>query len=89
MASVKLSEKGLLEQLQLRLESLNNKRLSQQDLLDLCIRFANTNFELFIQQEIDSPPVTPEKIQQIKKHIINTNYAFPEKTDDELIYDSE
>lgn len=89
MANVKLSEKQLLEQFQARIVLLKGKKISQQELLDKCIRFSSKNMEEFMQQEFDAPELTPEKIEKILAKTVRTGYAFPEKSDDELLYGSE
>ncbi len=86
MANVKLSEKALLEKIQARIVLLRNEKISQQELLDKCIRFSSNNFESFLKEEFDYPTLTPEKKARILKNKINSGYAFPEKTDDELLY---
>ena len=87
MANVKLSEKVLLEKIQARIVLLRNEKISQQELLDKCIRFSSNNFDDFLKEEFDNPTLTPEKKARILKNRINSGYAFPEKTDDELLYE--
>ena len=86
MANVKLSEKKLLEQLQAKITLLNGKKVSQQELLDKCIKFSDRNFEKFTQDEFYEPRLTPEKIKLILEDTVDTGYNHPEKSDDELIY---
>ncbi|MBD3255120.1 MAG: hypothetical protein GF383_08500 [Candidatus Lokiarchaeota archaeon] len=40
----------------------------------------------FIQEEIESPMLTKEIIERIKKSLIDASLANPEKSDYELIY---
>jgi hypothetical protein len=86
MANVKLSEKQVLEQIQAKIVLLKGKKISQQEILDKCILYSDKHFEAFIREEFDSPKLTKEKINQIISTAFNSGYHFPEKSDDELIY---
>ena len=86
MANVKLTEKKLLEKIQAKLVLLKGKKISQQEILDKCIKFSEHNFEQFIRDEFDSPKITKELIKKIVSNTVKSEYRFPEKSDDELIY---
>ncbi len=86
MANVKLSEKQVLEQIQAKIILVKGKKVSQQEILDKCILYSNKHFDRFLQEEFDSPGLTPEKITQILASTFQSGYAFPDKSDDELIY---
>jgi len=86
MANVKLTEKRLLEKIQAKLVLLRGKKISQQEILDKCIKFSDHNFEQFIKDEFDSPKITKELIYNIVSNTIESGYHYPEKSDDELIY---
>lgn len=87
MASVKLNKKSLLEKLQAKITLKIGKKLSQQEILDKSIEFAYNRLDEFILENIEQPKIT----QKLIKKIINNSYkgelAYPEKSDDELIYD--
>ena len=87
MANVKLSEKRLLEKIQAKLVLLRGKKISQQEILDRCIKFSDHNFEQFIKDEFDSPKITMGLINTIVSNTVQSGYNYPEKSDDELIYD--
>ena len=86
MANVKLTEKHLLEKIQAKLVLLRGRKISQQEILDKCIKFSNHNFEQFIGEEFDSPKITKELIKNVVSNTIKSGYHYPEKSDDELIY---
>ncbi len=86
MANVKLNEKALLERIQAQIVLLRNEKVSQQELLDKCIRFSSNNFEQFLKEQFNCPSLTPQKIACILKNTVKSGFAFPDKTDDELLY---
>jgi len=86
MANVKLRNKELLELLQARLVLLKGKKLSQQEILDKCIEFSENHLEEFIQEKIEKPKLTPEKIELIISNIYDGPIHFQEKSDDEILY---
>lgn len=86
MANVKLKNKELLEQLQARLVLLKGKKISQQEILDKCVEFSEKHLEEFIQEKIEPPKLTPEKIKLILSNVYDGPIYFQDKSDDELIY---
>jgi hypothetical protein len=86
MANVKLSEKQVLEQIQAKIVLLHGKKVSQQEILDKCILYSNNHFQNFMLEEFHSPKISKEKIKKILTNTIKSGYHFPEKSDDELIY---
>jgi hypothetical protein len=89
MANVKLSEKTLLEHFQARIVLAKGNKVSQQELLDKCIQFSSKNFDLFLTEEFGMPVMTAEKMKKILANTVSSGYAYPEKTDDEIIYENE
>ena len=86
MSSVKINEKKLVEELKAKVFSLINKKISQQNLIDKCIKYSYENLDDFIQKELQIPKLTEEKIKKILDNTIKSGYHFPDKSDDELIY---
>lgn len=86
MANVKLNEKRLLEQLQAKITLKKGIKITQQELLDKCIKFADRSLERFINDTFDEISVNKEKIERIKKNAFNSGFSHPDKTDDEVIY---
>ena len=86
MANVKLTEKKLLEKVQAKLVLLIGKKISQQEILDKCIKFSDHNFDQFIKNEFDSPKITKKLINEIISNTVRSGYHYPEKSNDELIY---
>ena len=87
MASVKMNEKKLLEKLQAKITLKLGRKLTQQELLDKSVKFAYNRLDEFISEEIESPKLTKEIIEQIKNDTIDDPLAYPSKSDDDLIYD--
>ena len=86
MANVKLSKKQLLEELQARLVLLRKKKISQQELLDKCIQFSVNHLHFFFKDQFAASQLTEEKLQKILADTVDSEYFFPEKSDDELMY---
>jgi len=86
MSSVKLNKKSLLEKLQAKITLRLGKKISQQEILDKSIEFAYNRLDEFISENIDTPKITDELIERIIKNSYKGELAFPEKSDDELIY---
>ena len=86
MANVKLNEKRLLEQLQAKITIKKGIKISQQELLDKCIKFADRSLERFINDTFDEISINKEKIERIKKNSFKSGFSHPDKTDDEVIY---
>ncbi len=86
MASVKMNEKKLLEKLQAKITLKLGKKLTQQEILDKSIEFVYKRIDTFISEEIEPPKLTKEIINKIRNNTIDAPLAYPDKTDDELIY---
>ena len=86
MASVKLSKKHLLEQIQAKLVLILGSKISQQEILDKCIEFSHTHLAQFAQEQLDSTPITPEQIRKILDNALDINLYHQDETDDELLY---
>lgn len=87
MASVKISEKKLVEEIKAKILLISGKKITQQDLIDKCIKYSYSHFDDFIQEEIETPQLSKKKIKKILENTINFKDQHSEKTDDELIYD--
>jgi hypothetical protein len=88
MASVKLNNKSLLEKFQAKITLKLGKKISQQEILDKSIEFAYNRLDEFISENIASPRITDKLVERIIKNSYDGKLAFPEKSDDELIYGS-
>lgn len=86
MSSVKINKKSLLEKLQANITLRLGKKISQQEILDKSIEFAYNRLDEFISENLDSPKLTTEIIERIKKNAIDAPLEHPEKSDNELIY---
>ncbi|MHA1646237.1 MAG: hypothetical protein ACTSVL_01590, partial [Promethearchaeota archaeon] len=60
MAVIKTSNKEIIEQLQAKLTLQIGKRFTQQEIVDLCIEFAQENFEELINRASNIPRLTPQ-----------------------------
>ncbi|MHA1701408.1 MAG: hypothetical protein ACTSWK_03980, partial [Promethearchaeota archaeon] len=69
MAVIKTSNKEIIEQLQAKLTLQIGKRFTQQEIVDLCIEFAQENFEELINRASNIPRLTPQLAKQILKKI--------------------
>jgi lipoate-protein ligase A len=86
MSSVKLNKKSLLEKLQAEITLRLGTKISQQEILDKTLEFVYNRLDEFILENIDSPKLTDEIIERLKKNAIDAPLEHPEKSDDELIY---
>jgi len=86
MASVKLNNKSLLEKLQAEITLKTGKKWSQQEILDKSIEFVYHKLDEFIKSNVEYPKLTEEIIEKIINNSYDGDLAFPEKSDDELIY---
>ncbi len=86
MSSVKLNKKSLLEKLQAEITLRLGTKISQQEILDKTLEFVYNRLDEFILENIDSPKLTLEIIERLKKNAIDAPLEHPEKSDDELIY---
>lgn len=87
MASVKMNQKKLLEKLQAKITLKLGKKLTQQEILDKSIEFVYKRLDKFIAEELETPKLTKEIVERIKVNTISAPLAYPDKSDDELIYD--
>ncbi len=86
MANVKLTNKIELDKLQAKIVLLFGQKITQQELLDKCISYSNDHFNEFLTTEFDFIRPTDEIISKIKNSAIESGFAHPELSDDELIY---
>ncbi|WP_457557779.1 hypothetical protein [Candidatus Harpocratesius sp.] len=78
MAVIKTTNKEIIDQLQAKLTLQIGKRFTQQEIVDLCIEFAQDNFDELIIRASNMPKLTP----QLAEEIINEIEKF-----DEVLYD--
>lgn len=69
MAVIKTTNKEIIEQLQAKLTLQIGRRFTQQEIVDLCIEFAQENFEELINRASNIPRLTPQLADQILKQI--------------------
>lgn len=86
MASVKLSKKHLLEQIQAKLVLIQGSKMSQQEILDKCIEFSHNHLAQFVQEQLDPTPITPEQIRKILDSALDINLYHQDEKDDDLLY---
>ena len=86
MSSVKLNKKRLLEKLQAEITLRLGKKISQQEILDKGIEYVYNHLDEFILENLDSPKITDELIERVIKNSYDGELAYPDKSDDELIY---
>ena len=86
MSSMKLNKKRLLEKLQAEITLRLGKKISQQEILDKGIEYVYNHLDEFILENLDSPKITDELIERVIKNSYDGELAYPDKSDDELIY---
>jgi len=69
MAVIKTTRKDMIDQLQARLSLQLGKRFSQQEVVDLCIEFAQNNAEQLFQLASAGPRLTPTLAEDIIAYI--------------------
>ncbi len=69
MAVIKTTNKEIIDQLQAKLTLQIGRRFTQQEIVDLCIEFAQENFEELINRASNIPRLTPQLADQILKKI--------------------
>ena len=69
MAVIKTTNKEIIDQLQAKLTLQIGKRFTQQEIVDLCIEFAQENLEELINRASNIPRLTPQLADQILKQI--------------------
>jgi hypothetical protein len=88
MANDKINEKRLVEKIKARILLESGKKITQQDLIDKCISYSYNHFDNFMQEKIEIPKLSKEKIKKILDSAVEFEDHYPDKTDDELIYGS-
>ena len=86
MASVKLSNKSLLDKLQAEIMIRSGKKVSQQEILDKSVEFVFSNLEEFIAKNVKTPHITKEITKRILGTAIDAPLYHLDKSDDELLY---
>jgi len=86
MSGVKMNKKNLLEKLQAEITLRLGKKISQQEILDKSIEYVYNHLDNFILESLDSPKITDELIERIINNTCDGELAYPDKSDDELIY---
>ena len=69
MAVIKTTNKEIIDKLQAKLTLQIGRRFTQQEIVDLCIEFAQENFEELINRASNIPRLTPQLADQILKQI--------------------
>jgi len=69
MAVIKTTNKDIIDQLQAKLTLQIGRRFTQQEIVDLCIEFAQENLEELINRASNIPRLTPQLADQILKQI--------------------
>ena len=69
MAVIKTTNKEIIDQLQAKLTLEIGRRFTQQEIVDLCIEFAQENFEELINRASNMPRLTPQLADLILKQI--------------------
>jgi hypothetical protein len=85
ISNVKFSKKEKLEEIQAKLVLLHQK-LTQQEILDKCVDFADSHFDNFVQDQIITPKLTKDKLQRIKRAVYKGDISHPNLSNDDLIY---
>ncbi len=85
MTSVKY-RKELLEKLQKQFENLTGKKLTEQEILNMCLEFSNNHLAELIEDEKEILQLTPELKKSILSNTQDCKLFNLDKTDDELIY---
>ena len=81
-----MNKKRLLEKLQAEITLRLGKKISQQEILDKGIEYVYNHLDDFILENLDSPKITDELIERIINNACDGDLAYPDKSDDELIY---
>jgi len=76
MAFVKITDKALLEELQAKSTLRLGRKISQQEIIDICLRYASHNLDLILKELSAKPKLTPEKA----KIIINRINSISQKS---------
>lgn len=71
MAVIKISNKDIIEKIQSKLTLQLGRRFTQQEVVDLCVDYAQDNLEELIGRASNFPRLTPERVDQILKEIEN------------------
>ncbi len=83
----KIKNKQSINELQARLSLRLGRKISQQDTLDLCVRYSTDHFEDILQMASSTPMLSPEKaeciIQKFEKYA-NTPYRAKENFDSDV-----
>ncbi|MHA1337785.1 MAG: hypothetical protein ACTSPW_18910 [Promethearchaeota archaeon] len=86
MANVKMNNKETLEKIQAEIVLRLGKKISQQEILDKSVDFVYKRLEQFVLEEFKVPKLTKEILNRIKENAVDAPLAYPDKSDDELIY---
>lgn len=65
MAVIKISNKKLIDDMQAKLILRLGRKISQQETLDLCLRFSSQNFEEILALASSTPMLNPERAEKI------------------------
>ncbi|MGQ4874812.1 MAG: hypothetical protein ACP6IY_12160 [Promethearchaeia archaeon] len=82
-----MNNKETLNKIQAEIVLRFGKRKSQQEILDKSIDFVYKRLEQFVLEEFKVPNLTMEILNRIKENAVDAPLAYPDKSDDELIYE--
>ncbi len=86
MSNVKLTRKDILERIQAKIVVEHQLKITQQEILDKCLEFADLHWENFIREMIMLPPLSKEKLERILKGSLDVPLYELEKSKDEILY---
>jgi len=67
MAVIKISNKKLIDNMQAKLILRLGRKITQQETLDLCLKYSTQNFEEILALASSTPMLNPEKAEKIIK----------------------
>jgi len=69
MAVIKTTNKAIIDQIQAKLSLQVGRRFTQQEIVDLCIEYAQENLEELIGRALNVPRLTPKLADKILAQI--------------------
>ncbi|HUT81227.1 MAG TPA: hypothetical protein VMZ29_08490 [Candidatus Bathyarchaeia archaeon] len=91
MAVIKISDKKALDELQARLILQLGRKITLQEIIDLCVEFASSNFEEIVAKAANTPRLTKDRAQKIIKNLeqlkgtpYDPKAKLPTKDDEEI-----
>ena len=91
MAVIKTTNKEIIDQIQSIMSLQVGRRFTQQEIVDLCIEFAQENLEELIARALNVPKLTPklaekilEQIDQFPEVLYDPSSKFANKIDEDI-----